>query len=118
MSTALDELKLLLLQDDWNKNSDLVVDTLQQLLGVAEMKTRSASRMMFIDPENQLSASIESMFSDFNSSHERTVFDEQSDDESSTDKKTETFYTADECYDVSCVKVLISLGVSELNFLG
>lgn len=105
MSTALEELKLLLLQDNWDDNKEAMVDALQLLLGVAEMKTRSVSRMMFMDPENHLSASTESMFSDFNSSLERVTFDEKSDDESSTDKKTETFYTADENYDVSCESV-------------
>lgn len=99
MSTALEELKLLLLQDNWDENKEAMVDALQLLLGVAEMKTRSVSRMMFMDPENHLSCSTESMFSDFNSSIERVAFDD--DDESAADKKTETFYTADENYDVS-----------------
>lgn len=111
MSTALEELKLLLLQDNWDENKEAMVDALQLLLGVAEMKTRSISRMMFMDPENHLSASTESMFSDFNSSHERITFDEKSDDENTTDKKTETFYTADENYDVSCKRGLIDCRV-------
>lgn len=99
MSTALDELKLLLLQDNWDENKEAMVDALQLLLGVAEMKTTSVSRMMFMDPENHLSCSSESMFSDFGSSQERIAFDD--DDESLPDKRTETFYTADENYDVS-----------------
>lgn len=98
MSTALEELKLLLLQDDWDGNKEAMIDALQLLLGVAEMKTRSVSRMLFMDPENHLGGSTESMFSDFNSSLDRITFD---DDDASTDKKTETFYTADENYDVS-----------------
>lgn len=98
MSTALEELKLLLLQDSWDENKEAMVDALQLLLGVAEMKTRSVSRMMFMDPENHLSCSNESIFSDFN---ERLTFEEKSDDETSTDKKTETYYTTDENYDVS-----------------
>ncbi|CRK97431.1 CLUMA_CG010820, isoform A [Clunio marinus] len=101
MSTALEELKLLLLQDSWDVNKEAMIDTLQLLLGVAEMKmTRSVSRMMLMDPENHLNCSTESMFSD--SSLDRITFDEKSndDDESySSDKKTETFYTADENYD-------------------
>lgn len=101
MSSAIDELKLLLLQDNWDENKEAMVDALQLLLGVAEMKTRSVSRMLFMDPENHLSSSTESMFSDFNSSLERVTFDEKSDDENSADKKTETYYTADENYDVS-----------------
>ena len=99
MSTALEELKLLMLQDNWDENKEAMVDALQLLLGVAEMKTTSVSRMMFMDPENHLSCSSESMFSDFGSSQERLTF--EIDDESSTDKKTETFHTADENYDVS-----------------
>lgn len=98
MSTALDELKLLLLQDSWDENKEAMVDALQLLLGVAEMKTRSVSRMMFMDPENHLSCSNESIFSDFN---ERLSFEEKSDDETSIDKKTESYFTADENYDVS-----------------
>jgi hypothetical protein len=99
MSTALEELKLLLLQENWDENKEAMVDALQLLLGVAEMKTKSLSRMLFMDPENHLSTSDESMFSDFNSSLDRVTFDD--DDEASTDKKTETFQTADENYDVS-----------------
>lgn len=99
MSTALEELKLLLLQDSWDENKEAMVDALQLLLGVAEMKTKSVSRMLFMDPENHLSGSTESMFSDFNSSLDRVTFDD--DDDASADKKTETFYTADENYDVS-----------------
>lgn len=98
MSTALEELKLLLLQDNWNDNKEVMIDALQLLLGVAEMKTKNVSRMLFMDPENHLGRSTESMFSDFNSSLDRVTFD---DDESSTDKKTETFHTSDENYDVS-----------------
>lgn len=101
MSTALNELKLLLLQDSWDDNQDAMVDALQLLLGVAEMKASGVSRMMFMDPENHLAGSSESMFSDFNSSLERVSFEERSDGESSSDKKTETYYTADENYDVS-----------------
>lgn len=101
MSTALEELKLLLLQDNWNENKEAMIDALQLLLGVAEMKTKNVSRMMFMDPENHLSCSNESLFSDFNSSPGRLTFDLKSDDESSTDKKTETYFTADENYDVS-----------------
>lgn len=102
MSTALDELKLLLLQDNWDENKEAMVDTLQLLLGVAEMKTRSVSRMMFMDPENHLSQSTESMFSEYFSTVECETAQDRSDDESSSDKKTsETFYSADECYDVS-----------------
>lgn len=103
MSTAIDELKLLLLQENWDENKEAMVDALQLLLGVAEMKTRSVSRMLFMDPENHLSCSNESIFSDFNSSLERITFDfdEKSDDENPADKKTETYYTADENYDVS-----------------
>lgn len=101
MSSALEELKLLLLQDNWDENNEAMISALQLLLGVAEMKTSSVSRMMLMDPESHLSCSTESMFSDFNASLERLVFDEKSDEESSSDKKTETFYTADENYDVS-----------------
>lgn len=101
MSTALEELKLLLLQDNWNENKEAMVDALQLLLGVAEMKTKNVSRMMFMDPENHLSCSNESLFSDFNSTAERITFDEKSDEDNSTDKITETYYTADENYDVS-----------------
>jgi hypothetical protein len=102
MSTALEELKLLLLQENWDDNQEAMVDVLQLLLGVAEMKTRSVSRMALMGPENHLSNSSDSIFSDFNSSLDRVTFDERSEDETSTDKRTmETYYTADENYDVS-----------------
>lgn len=97
MSAALNELKLLLLQDNWDENKEAMVDALQLLLGVAEMKTTSVSRMMFMDPENHLSCSNESIFSDFNSSEEQETVDENIED----DKKTEALFTADENYDVS-----------------
>lgn len=95
MSVALEELKLLLLQDNWDENKEAMVDALQLLLGVAEMKTTNVSRMMFMDPENHLSCSNESIFSDFNSSHER------SDSDDPGNKNTEAYLTADENYDVS-----------------
>lgn len=100
MSTALEELKLLLLQDNWDDNKEAMVDVLQILLGVAEMKTSGVSRMMFMDPENHLSGSSDSMFSDFNSSLDRS-FNERSEEENSSDKTNETYYTADENYEVS-----------------
>lgn len=99
MSAALEELKLLLLQDNWDENKEAMVDALQLLLGVAEMKTTSVSRMMFMDPENHLSSSNESIFSDFNSSNEQVTPEERSDDDG--DRRTETYFTADENYDVS-----------------
>lgn len=102
MSTALEELKTLLLQDNWNENKKAMVDTLQLLLGVAEMRTRNVSRMNLMDPENHLCTSTESMFTEYFSSLECVKFEGRSDDETSSDKPTnETFYTADENYDVS-----------------
>lgn len=119
MSTALEELKLLLLQDNWDENKEVMVDALQLLLGVAEMKTCGTSRMMFMANQN-FSASSESMFSDFNSSLERDSFEEKSDGEDSTDKKTETstYYTADENYDVSESFFRESLHFSLIIYLG
>lgn len=108
MSTALEELKLLLLQENWDENKEAMVDALQLLLGVAEMKTRSVSRMALMDPENHLTCSTDSIFSDFNSSLDRVTFDERSEDECSADKKTtESYYTADENYDVSVEFLLV-----------
>ena len=101
MSAALEELKLLLLQDNWDENKEAMVDALQLLLGVAEMKTTSVSRMMFMDPENHLSCSNESIFSDFNSSHDQVTSEEKSDDDNSVEKMTEIYVAADENYDVS-----------------
>lgn len=103
MSTALEELKLLLLQDSWDENKEAMVDTLQLLLGVAEMKTKSVSRMMLMDPENHLSASTESMFSEYFSAPECVTNEDKSDGETSDKKTNETFYTADESYDVSFI---------------
>lgn len=88
MSKAVEELKLLLLQDCWNENQKAMLDALQQLLEVAEKNTRSLSQTALMNPDNNLSCSSDSIFS------------EKSDEESSTDKKTETYYSADD-YDVS-----------------
>lgn len=108
MSTALDELKLLLLQsEDWIDNScenkRAIVDALQLLLGVAEMKTRGVNRLMFLNSENHIECTTESIFSELNASCEgRIAVSSGSDDESSSgDRKTENYFTADENYDVS-----------------
>lgn len=102
MSTALEELKLLLLQDSWDENKEAMVDTLQLLLGVAEMKTKSVSRMNLMDPENHLSSSTESLFSEYFSSLECvTIEDESDNDASSENNPSKALYNADESYDVS-----------------
>lgn len=104
MSTALDELKLLLLQPDGWIDSDCeskrsVIDALQLLLGVAEMKTRSVNRMMFLNSENHIESTTESIFSELNASCEVGIkFSSESDE--SSDRKTENYYTGDENYDV------------------
>jgi hypothetical protein len=105
MSTALDELKLLLLQDEWADDQKAVVDALSLLLGVAAMKTHNTSRMELFDNENHIASITDVIFNEFsNNSSDRIVFSDSSEDESSeedeSDKKTETYFTADE-YDVS-----------------
>jgi hypothetical protein len=99
MSLAFEELRLLLLQETWDESQDAMVEALQLLLGVAEMKTKNYNRLILLDPESHLRSSTESMFSDIGSSREKLFFDCYEEDDS--DDKTETHYTADENYDVS-----------------
>lgn len=108
MSTALDELKLLLLQaNDWNSDSDyskkVIVDALHLLLGVAEMKTRGVNRLMFLNAENHIEGTTESIFSELNASSEggNMLSYDGSEEDMCDNKITEAYYTADENYDVS-----------------
>lgn len=110
MSTALDELKLLLLQSEVFIDNDnceskkAIVDALQLLLGVAEMKTRGVDRMMFLNFENHIESTTESIFSELNASCETGIkFSPESsdDDDDSGDRRTENYFTGDENYDVS-----------------
>lgn len=111
MSTALDELKLLLLQSEgWIENRDeskkAIVDALQLLLSVAEMKTRGVNRMTFLNAENHVECTTESIFSELNASCEGGISFSSDDD---SDRKTENYLSADENYDVSFItKVLLS----------
>lgn len=115
MSTALEELKLLMLQDSWNENKQAMLDTLQLLLGVAEMKTTYISRMTIMDPDTHLiRSSKESILSDLDSSDEQIRFDDKSDDEKSSDNKTEIYWTADENYDVSFYYIVHQLTTAHL----
>lgn len=106
MSSALDDLKLLLLQrNDWNddNNKKAIVDALQLLLGVAEIKTRSVSRLKYLNSENHIDCITEPIFSELNASCEGALIlnCDESDGGSSGDKRTENYFTADENYDVS-----------------
>lgn len=112
MSKALDELKVLLLQAN-DLNSDCenskkgVVDALQLLLGVAEMKTRGVNRLMFLNSENHIECTTESIFSELNASSEGgNMFSYDGSEEDMCDKKTETYFTADENYDVSFSRLI------------
>lgn len=106
MSLALGELKILLLQDNWDESQDAMVEALQLLLGVAEMKTKNGNRLMLLDDNHLRSSSTESMFSDIGSSREKLMFDcyDEDDHDNTSSDKTETLYTADENYDVSFQK--------------
>lgn len=107
MSTALDELKLLLLEannlNDENENSkEVIADALQLLLGVAEMKTKGVNRLIFLNSENHIECNTESIFSELNTStseSELTLNCDES-EEGSGDRR-DTYFTADENYDVS-----------------
>lgn len=102
MSVAFEELKLLLLQDDtWDCSREALVEALQLLLSVAELKPNSINHHILTNLENHLTT--ESIFSieDFYlCNNERIVFHD-SDDEEEEDRKTENYFTADENYDVS-----------------
>jgi hypothetical protein len=102
MSLAFEELKLLLLQDTWDESQESMIEALQLLLGVAEMKTKNFNRLMLLDHENHLRSSTESLFSDIGSSREKLMFDcyDEDDRDNVSDDKTETLYTADENYEV------------------
>ncbi len=107
MSTALDELKLFLLQDwtgDSCENMEEIVDALQLLLGIVEMKTKSVNKMEIFNSENHLEGIRESIFSNLNSCCERKLLlsseSDDDDDSKSSDQKTENYFTADENYDV------------------
>jgi hypothetical protein len=111
MSSALDELKLLLLQtDDWNEsenNKKAIVDALHFLLGVAEMKTRGVNRMLILNSENHTDCTTESIFSELNASSSEGGMSINSNDDSDDERncigegKTDSLITADENYDVS-----------------
>lgn len=103
MTKALGDLKLLLLQDKWNSSSEDLMETLQLLVEIAELKTRSLSRLNLLDSENHLRHSSESIFSEDESLRENLMF-EYDDDDGNTDDRddnTEVTYSVDENYDVS-----------------
>lgn len=101
MAKALGELKLLLLQDRWNDSSDDLVETLQILVGIAEMKNKTISRFTLLDSENHLRKSTESILSDEEPSKEDLMFDFDDEEENDDrDNNTETLYTVDGDYDV------------------
>lgn len=106
MSTALEELKLFLLQHEWDDNNEAIADALQLLLGVAEMKTKNKNQMMsYIDSHADCAMDIAYDNDDLlNISNEKIFFcdsDEDDDESNEDDKKTEIYFTADENYDVS-----------------
>lgn len=100
MTRALGDLKLLLLQDRWNESSNDLIETLQLLVGIAEMKTKSLSRLTLLDSENHLRNSTESIFSDEEFTRENLMFDIDDDDDDRDDNTVIT-YSLDESYDVS-----------------
>lgn len=112
MTTALDELKTLLLQqqtNEWNNTSDdsennmkVIVDALQLLLGVAEMKTRGVNRSTFLDSENHIESTAESIFSELNASSEGGLMMNCDESDDAERRTIDTYFTADENYDVSC----------------
>lgn len=111
MSSALDELKLLLLQeDDWSdseNNKKAIVDALNFLLGVADMKTRGVNRMLILNSENHTDCTAELIFSELNASSSEGGMSINSTDDSDDERnyigerKTDSLITADENYDVS-----------------
>lgn len=100
MTRALEELKLLLLQDVWIDHKESLFEVLQLLINVAEMKVRTVNQISLskIEPIPL----TETVFhDDLNVSNYKIVFGDSEDDDSDEDNKTETYYTADENYDVS-----------------
>jgi hypothetical protein len=97
MSLAYEELKLLLLENDWCNGNENLLDALQMMLSIAEMKTNNNRYNMLINCENHVAcASTESIISELNLSMNAITFGD-SEEES---KETETFFTPDENYDV------------------
>ena len=100
MSAAIQELKLLLLQDEWINNKDSLFDALELLIKVAEMKVKNVNQILMTntEPMPQIDPNF---FDNFDISSVKIPFSESNDDLVDEDNETETYFSADENYDVS-----------------
>lgn len=110
MSTAVEELKLLLLQDEWTDNKESLFTALQLLISVAEMKVKSVNQILLANSEPM--PLTDAIFNDdLNMPSDKTVFGDSDDEYSDEDKRTEVYYTADENYDVSFLRFVFCVNL-------
>jgi hypothetical protein len=102
MSAAIQELKLLLLQDEWINNKDALFEALELLIKVAEMKVKNVNQILMAntEPMPQIDSNV---LDHFNISSVKIQFSDSEDEASDEDNKTEIYFSADENYDV-CLK--------------
>jgi len=111
MSAAIQELKLLLLQDEWINNKDALFEALELLIKVAEMKVKNINQILMtnIEPMPQVDSNF---LDDINiSSVKQIQFNDSEDETSDEDNKTEIYFSADENYDVSLADSLLLIAI-------
>ncbi|XP_070492270.1 lysosomal-trafficking regulator [Chironomus tepperi] len=98
MSTAIQELKLLLLQDEWITHKDSLFDALELLIKVAEMKVKNVNQILMtnIEPMPQIDPNY---FDDLDISSVKIHSSDSDDEKFDADNETETYFSADENYD-------------------
>ena len=100
MSTAIQELKLLLLQDEWIDSKDSLFEVLELLIKVAEMKVKNVNQILMTNAEPMPQMDL-NFFDNLDVSSIKVTFSESDDEKIEEDNETETYYSADENYDVS-----------------
>ena len=111
MSAAIQELKLLLLQDEWINNKDALFEALELLIKVAEMKVKNVNQILMTntEPVPQVDPNF---LDDLNiSSIKHIQFNDSEDETSDEDNKTEIYFSADENYDVSLTDLLLLIAI-------
>ncbi|KAL7034576.1 hypothetical protein ACKWTF_008011 [Chironomus riparius] len=98
MSAAIQELKLLLLQEEWINNKDSLFDALELLIKVAEMKVKNVNQILMTNTE-PMPEIDPNFFDNFDISSVKIPFSESNDEKIDEDNETEAYFSADENYD-------------------
>lgn len=114
MSAAIQELKLLLLQDEWINHKDSLFDALELLIKVGEMKVKNINQILMTNTE-PMPETDPYFFYDLDISDAKKQFNDSDDEKMDEDKETEIYFSADENYDVSLKMIFEHIPCSYLN---